>query len=131
MDAVAFCHELWKMWTGAAVSQDGKRLHVVGGRDSNYKGLASAECLAIEENKWSSIPPMSTCRHALGLAMSPDGKRLYAAGGFVGSGHYLNTVEHYDFDSKKWGKFPIYANKKCKFWLSLRKTAIVCYWWDK
>ncbi|XP_073968463.1 kelch-like protein 5 [Rhodnius prolixus] len=77
-----------------------RRLIVVGGRDG-LKTLNSVEWFNLETRIWSSLAPMSTHRHGLGLALISDSGPLYAVGGHDGWS-YLNTVERWDPETGQW-----------------------------
>ena len=52
-----------------------------------------------EEDRWSLVAPMSSCRSGLGVAVIHD--KIFAIGGHDGV-HYLNIVEVFDPKIGEW-----------------------------
>ncbi|CAG09725.1 unnamed protein product [Tetraodon nigroviridis] len=85
------------------------KLYVVGGRDG-LKTSNMVESYNPLNNVWSTMPPMSTHRHGLGMALSLGSVLegiavlegpMYAVGGHDGWS-YLNTVERWDPQARQW-----------------------------
>lgn len=53
----------------------------------------------LDTGSWSSLPPMATHRHGLGVAVLAG--PLYAVGGHDGWS-YQSTVERWDPDTQQW-----------------------------
>ena len=64
---------------------------VLGGRDG-LKTLNNVECYDPKTCEWTTLAPMLTHRHGVGVAVL--GGPIYAVGGHDGWS-YLNTVERY------------------------------------
>ena len=62
-----------------------------GGRDG-LKTLNTVECYDPRTDEWTTLPPMLTHRHGVGVAVM--GGPMYAVGGHDGWS-YLNTVERF------------------------------------
>ncbi|XP_037969431.2 kelch-like protein 5 isoform X1 [Plutella xylostella] len=85
---------------GVAVMQN--KLVVAGGRDG-LKTLNTVECFDLTSLSWSTLAPMNTHRHGLGVAVLGDAPNspIYAVGGHDGW-IYLNSVERWDACTRTW-----------------------------
>lgn len=61
--------------------------------------LRSAEMFNIQDNAWTSLPPMKVARGRVAVAVLNN--KLYACGGSDGH-HELRSVECYDTETNKW-----------------------------
>ena len=84
------------------MSNDGKRLYVVGGDDGG-QSFNTAEYYSFEGKKWVRIAKeMNVRRSCCGVAMSPDGLTLFVVGGKSHGTTCLDTVECYDIENDVW-----------------------------
>ena len=81
---------------------DGK-IYVIGGY-RNDDCMSSGEVYDIEDNKWSTMAPMSKERNKAGCAAL--NKKIFICGGWEGSGMVLTSVEFYDTETDCWTALP-------------------------
>lgn len=86
-------------------------LYVVGGNNSTQDVLSSVEKYSFDEDKWTTVCPMSVCR-AIPAVASADGI-LYVAGGdqpcevnFYRAQVTISSVECYDPLTNTWKTCP-------------------------
>jgi len=101
-----------RLQPGVAMSPEGKRLYVVGGRRS--ASVNTAEYLDLTTHTWHNLPRTphgSPSRVAPSVAITPDGRRLYVVGGKTllldpymnrEVGQLLRSVEYFDLVTLEW-----------------------------
>jgi N-acetylneuraminic acid mutarotase len=70
-----------------------------GGIESN---VSSCEKFDIKTDKWTNIPSMEICCHALTIFSNPSGNNIYAIGGWVNGSICSNNCEKFDIETNTW-----------------------------